>query len=120
LLTGFVLGAVRFVAELAAAQGTQFSGLMEWLVKMNFLHYAIFMFVVCCVILVGVSLATPAPDRLKLGGLTFATVDEKIDITPVEGHARKPAHETATERRMNIAFSLLLLATVIGLWIYFR
>jgi len=31
LLTGFVLGATRFVAELAAAQGAQFSGLMEWL-----------------------------------------------------------------------------------------
>ena len=120
LLAGFVLGAVRFVAELAAAQGAQFSGLMEWLVKMNFLHYAIFMFVVCCVILVGVSLATPAPDRGKLAGLTFATVDEKMAVIPVGTPVRKPAHETAAEHRMNIAFSLLLLATVIGLWIYFR
>jgi SSS family solute:Na+ symporter len=120
LLAGFVLGAVRFVAELAAAQGAQFSGLMEWLVKMNFLHYAIFMFVVCCVILVGVSLATPAPDRGKLAGLTFATVDEKMAVIPVGTPVRKPAHETAGEHRINIAFSLLLLATVIGLWIYFR
>jgi SSS family solute:Na+ symporter len=120
LLAGFVLGAVRFVAELAAAQGAQFGGLLEWLVKMNFLHYAIFMFVVCCVILVGVSLATPAPDRGKLAGLTFATVDEKMAVIPVGTPVRKPAHETAAEHRMNIAFSLLLLATVIGLWIYFR
>jgi len=29
---------------------------MEWLVKMNFLHYAIFMFIVCSVVLVAVSL----------------------------------------------------------------
>ena len=101
-----------------AAQGTQFSGVMEWLVKMNFLHYAIFMFVICSVVLVGVSLATAAPDRSKLGGLTFATVGEKIDIVAV--NARKPAHETEAERKINIAFSLLLLATVIGLWIYFR
>src|SRR6201987_5364300 len=71
LLTGFVLGAVRFIAELMAARGTQFSGLMEWLVKMNFLHYAIFMFVVCSVVLVVVSLATPVPDRQKLAGLTL-------------------------------------------------
>jgi solute:Na+ symporter, SSS family len=120
LLAGFVLGAFRFIAELMAAQGTQFSGLMEWLVKMNFLHYAIFMFVVCCVILVGVSLATPAPDRRKLAGLTFATVDEKMEVIPVGTPVRKPAHETAAEHRINIAFSLLLLATVIGLWIYFR
>jgi SSS family solute:Na+ symporter len=120
LLTGFVLGAVRFIAELMAARGTEFSGLMEWLVKMNFLHYAIFMFVVCCVVLVGVSLVTPVPDRRKLAGLTFATVDEKMDTVAIDARVRKPAHETATEHRINIAFSLLLLATVIGLWIYFR
>jgi hypothetical protein len=61
-----------------------------------------------------------APDRAQLAGLTFATVDDKLDTTAVSTPQRKPAHETATERRVNIFFSLLLLATVIGLWIYFR
>ena len=28
--------------------------------------------------------------------------------------------ETPLERNLNIAFSLLLVATVVGLWIYFR
>jgi SSS family solute:Na+ symporter len=120
LLTGFVLGAVRFVAELMAAQGMQFSGLMEWLVKMNFLHYAIFMFIICSLVLVVVSLMTPAPDRARLGGLTFATVGEKIETTAVGSPVRKPAQETPGEHRINVIFSLLLLATVIGLWIYFR
>src|SRR5579864_636412 len=120
LLTGFGLGAGRFILELMAAQGRQFSGVMEWLVKMNFLHYAIFMFVICALVLVGVSLATPVPDRRKLAGLTFATVDEKMETVAVGVPVRKPAHETPLERGVNIAFSLLLLATVIGLWIYFR
>src|SRR6516225_11368826 len=119
LLTGFVLGAVRFIAELMAAQGTQFSGAMEWLVKMNFLHYAIFMFVVCSVVLVGVSWATPVPDRRKLAGLTFATVDEKMDTIPVGTPVRKPAHETEMEHRVNVVFSLLLVGTVVALWVYF-
>jgi SSS family solute:Na+ symporter len=120
LLTGFVLGAVRFVAELMAARGTEFTGFMSWLVKMNFLHYAIFMFVVCCLVLVGVSLMTPAPERRKLAGLTFATVDEKMDVIPLHAPERKPAKETPTEHLVNVIFSLALLATVIGLWIYFR
>lgn len=120
LLTGFVLGAVRFVAELMAARGAEFSGVMAWLVKMNFLHYAIFMFVICCIVLVAVSLMTAAPERKTLAGLTFATVDDKMDTTLVSMPARKPAKETPLEHRVNVIFSLLLVATVVGLWIYFR
>jgi hypothetical protein len=77
------------------------------------------MFVVCSAVLVGVSLATPAPDRRKLAGLTFATVDEKLDTIPVNPQQRKPGRETPGEHRINVIFSILLLATVIGLWIYF-
>ena len=88
---------------------------------MNFLHYAIFMFVICAIVLVGVSLMTPAPERKKLAGLTFATVDDKIETFAIGGPPmRKPAKETPAEHAINIAFSLLLLGTVIGLWIYFR
>jgi len=88
---------------------------------MNFLHYAILMFVVCSLVLILVSLATPAPERKKLAGLTFATVDDKMDVVPITPSATyKPAAETATEHRINVVFSLALLFTVIGLWIYFR
>src|SRR5689334_21527468 len=115
LLTGFVLGAIRFVLEIAErASGVEFqNSAVHWLVHMNFLHYAIFMFVVCSVVLVAVSLMTPAPDRKRLAGLTFATVDDKIETLPVGGPPmRKPAHETPMEHAINVAFSLLLLATV--------
>ncbi len=120
LLTGFVLGAVRFILELRVKGGHEVSSALTWLVNMNFLHYAIFMFAICCAVLIVVSLATPAPDRKKLAGLTFATVDEKMDVVPVTTAVRKPAAETAREHTLNVIFSLALLATVIGLWIYFR
>jgi len=74
---------------------------------------------VCSVALVAVSLATPPPDRRKLAGLTFATVDDKLDAAGVAA-APALARETATEHRVNVLFSAALLATVIGLWIYFR
>jgi SSS family solute:Na+ symporter len=121
LLTGFCLGALRFILELMSPAGVGMSPSLQWLVSMNFLHYSILMFVICCAVLVAVSLASPAPDRKKLAGLTFATVNEKMDVVLVTPEATyKPPAETPTEHRLNVAFSLLLVATVIGLWIYFR
>ena len=118
LLTGFVLGAVRFVAEVLDKSRHYESGALRRLVDMNFLHYAIFMFVICTLVLIGVSLMYPAPDRKKIAGLTFATVDEKMDTVGVARPAL--AKETHAEHVMNVAFTCVLLATVIGLWIYFR
>jgi SSS family solute:Na+ symporter len=119
LLVGFVLGTVRFVLEVLDKTEHYTSGAIRWLVDMNFLHYAILMFVVCSVALVAVSLATPPPDRRKLAGLTFATVDDKLDAASLAA-APALARETAAEHRVNVLFSAALLATVIGLWIYFR
>jgi SSS family solute:Na+ symporter len=93
-------------------------GAIRWLLDMNFLHYAIFMFVVCAVVLVIVSYQRPAPTRENLAGLTFATAAMKLETSPLTGvHLEK---ETQLEHRLNVFFSLLLVATVVGLWIYFR
>jgi SSS family solute:Na+ symporter len=118
LLTGFVLGTLRFVLEVLDKSSHFGGAAVRWLLDMNFLHYAILMFVICAGVLVVVSLMTPAPERRKLAGLTFATVDDKIDTQEVTKVAL--ARESATEHKLNVAFSLLLLATVVGLWIYFR
>jgi SSS family solute:Na+ symporter len=120
LLTGLGLGTLRFVLEVLD-KGSHFdSPAIRWLLDMNFLHYAILMFVICCGVLIVVSLLTPAPDRRQLAGLTFATVDEQLDTTAVPGRKVNMRRESALERRVNIVFSLLLLATVIALWIHFR
>ncbi len=119
LLVGFVLGTVRFVYEVLDKTRHFESPAIRWLVDMNFLHYAILMFVVCSVVLVVVSYLGPAPDRRRLAGLTFATVDDKMDVAPAR-ETPKLAHETAREHRVNVFFSVLLVATVVGLWIYFR
>ena len=118
LLVGFVLGAVRFVLEVLDKSAHYSSGAIRWLVDMNFLHYAIFMFVVCSIVLIGVSMMYPAPDRKKLAGLTFATVDEKLDN--VDASAPHLEKETTMERAANIVFTVALIATVVGLWIRFR
>src|SRR5215831_351442 len=96
LLTGFVLGAGRFLMELKerSAGGHYFtSPVASWIVNMNFLHYAILMFVICSAVLITVSLMTPAPDRRQLAGLTFAVVQEKLSVQPVgAAAAAQPAY----------------------------
>jgi SSS family solute:Na+ symporter len=121
LLVGFVLGATRFILEVAYAH-TPLTGFPEFYVRMNFLHFAVLMFVVCVAVLVTVSLLTPAPEREKVAGLTFQTVQEKIAMTEVESASilAAPAEaETPGQKRINLAFTLLLVATIISLWIYF-
>ncbi len=87
---------------------------------MNFLHYAIVMFVVCSATLIVVSLLTKAPERHKVAGLTFAAVDDKLETTAVGGQSFRPSAETVAEHWVNVAFSCLLVAAVVLLWIHFR
>jgi SSS family solute:Na+ symporter len=118
LLVGFVLGAARFIYEVLDKSRHFNSTTIRFMVDMNFLHYAILMFVVCTFVLIGVSMVFPAPDRKKIAGLTFATVDEKIETVGVR--TAQLARETPRERKLNLLFTILLLVTVVGLWIHFR
>jgi SSS family solute:Na+ symporter len=122
LLTGFGLGAVRFVFEILDKSHHFSSPLLRGLLDINFLHYAILMFVICAAVLILVSLQTEAPEPWRLAGMTFATVNEKLQTTPVgiPEAAYKPKPETATEHRINVVASLALIALVVFLWIYFR
>jgi len=118
LLVGFVLGAVRFIFEVLDKSRHYQSRALRRLVDMNFLHYAVLMFVVCTFVLIAVSMLYPAPERKKIAGLTFATVDEKLDTMSVKNQHME--RETRREHFVNLAFTVVLLVTVIGLWIHFR
>jgi SSS family solute:Na+ symporter len=111
LLAGAVLGAARFIFELnresALVSG---SPILSTLVGINFLHFAVVIFVVSAVILFAVSLATEPETLAKLRGLTFATVDQ----------ADRPFGPR--ERRLDrvhVVASVALALFVIGLWVHF-
>ena len=81
LLTGAVLGVTRLVLEIM--HGAEQTGLPEgsvWalIAEIRFLHFAVLLFVICVVVLVGVSLMTPPPPRRKTSGLTFSTAEEPV------------------------------------------
>ena len=102
LITGFVLGMGRLVAEI---NKDQLSGLLHGYADINFLHFAIFLFVVCSAVLIVVSLTSESPPESKVTGLTYATATS----TPGD-----PAW-----KRRDIILSLILAAVVGLVWIYF-
>ncbi|MFH1143647.1 MAG: sodium:solute symporter [Candidatus Eisenbacteria bacterium] len=106
LLSGFVLGMARLGLELG--KGALPEGILLAYAEMNFLHFAILLFVICSVVLAGVSLLTPPQSRSQVEGLTFQTLTAEA----------RPAAPLA--RRPSFWLSLLLALCVGAVWIYFR
>lgn len=108
LWTGFVIGFLRLVLELAKAKlpsGT----LWSWIAGINFLHFAALLFALCSAILIVVSYLTPPPARERVADLTLQTATKVVDTT-----------DTPQERHLTVGLSLLLAATIGALWIVFR
>lgn len=107
LLTGLVLGALRFVLEISHKLEPFDNAMLAGAASVNFLHVAILLFIICSGVLIAVSLATEAPDRARLVNLTFSE-------TP-----RLKVRATAM-RTVNTWASVLLVALLIFLWWLFR
>ena len=110
LLTGLVLGLARLGLESAGIEAGAFTGI-------NFLMFAVALFLVCSVVLVGVSLATSPPPDIKTDGLTFGTADRAP-----QGGADVPAAAMASSaawRRSDAVLSGILVACVVAVWLIF-
>lgn len=105
LLTGFVLGMARLVLEL---NKESLGGLLSSYASINFLHFAVLLFTICTLVLLTVSLATPAPQAAKTDGLTFATTP-KVPATVAADRSR------TTDVLLSLGVALLVVVE----WWYF-
>ena len=103
LLSGFVLGMARLILEI---NKTHLHGFWATYAGVNFLHFAAVLFVVCCAILVVASLTAPPPPAEQIAGLTYETA-----------HAAES--DDPSWRRRDALLSILLVAIVAAVWIYF-
>lgn len=106
LWSGFVLGVTRLVAEFMAKEGVinvQEGSILHTLLSINFLHYALFLFLFCAVILILVSLTAPQQSDEQLKLVTY----------------QKQSGEKSTGFKTDLWLTLLLIAAVLGLWILF-
>lgn len=70
MVSGFVLGMGRLVLEI---NKENLSGWLYKFASINFLHFCIFLFLFCIILMIVVSLLSPAPSDEKIKGLTYAT-----------------------------------------------
>jgi solute:Na+ symporter, SSS family len=105
LLAGFLLGAISFVLDLPVFGSTK---LITDGLGISFLMQAWWMFCICCVIFVIVSLLTPAPDEERIRGLTWEN--------PLSVIFGKPVTSLIDPR----IFAGLLLVTMVILYYIFR
>jgi SSS family solute:Na+ symporter len=122
LATGFVLGVGRLVAELN--KESLGDGLLYWFSDVNFLHFAILLFVLCSVVLVLVSFMTPEPDPRQVAGLTMQTsleVPSRVEALEIpSGDEHLPSTESdPVWRRRDLLLSVLVVAGVGLIWLYF-
>ncbi len=111
LITGLVLGLLRLILELtnkASGGGLTPGTLWHWIATINFLHYAVLLFVICTFVLFIVSMATPPPPAEKTEGLTYRK--QAVAVTDAESRG---------ERKFEIGLSVLLAILLGVLWIVF-
>ena len=86
LVGGFVIGMLRLVAEI---NSDALNGFPLWFAEVNFLHFAVLLFVVCTGLLVGISLLTTAPEVAAIRGLTYGTtvVEDRLSSRKTWGRS---------------------------------
>ena len=106
LWTGFIIGIVRLVLEFLSKEGTiivpKETLLFEFL-QINFLHFALFLFVLCSIILIVFSKLTSKQITKNIEGLTIGTRERVSD----------------SQKFNDIFFSIILVIVVLLLWLVF-
>ena len=114
LLFGLLIATLRIFAELQyslddGSIDPAATGLFAEFARVNFSHMSIFMFIGCVIVSTLVSLSSGRPDYEKIKGLTFGTLS-----------AEQKAEARKSYTIADIIVSVILVAIVIGVLVYFR
>ena len=107
LILGFILGALRFITELGSKSGWAWvtgCPFMTYYAKINFLHFAVILFLVSGAVLVVMSYLTRPPTEEKM---KVFTVDTKEIAVANLGD------------KFNVGLSILLGVIIVAFWVYF-
>jgi SSS family solute:Na+ symporter len=108
LSTGFILGMTRLALKVFASGINQESIIYTIFLKPNWLHYEIALFILVIVIMIVTSMVTTKADPEAIKGLYFGSA------TP-----EQKAITRASWNNWDLLFSGLIIAVIIGFYIYF-
>lgn len=112
LLTGFLMGLFRLAVDTPVKlMGTSYTeGSFLWIVNnIFFQYYSLLITVICIIVFIVVSYATPPPDYAKIGGLTYST------LTPEDRRASR-----MTWNGKDAFMAVLLIVAILSIYFYFR
>lgn len=105
MVIGFVAGLIKLTLELFQ---NDLSGLLYDFATINFLYFCIYLFLFSVVVMVVVSLFSPKPSAEQIIGLTFATTV-----------AEDKASSRASWNKWDVILSLIVVAFIIAVFMYF-
>jgi SSS family solute:Na+ symporter len=115
LIAGFALGALRMLIdtpvslEMQSVGGGYAHGSFLWVMNnINFQYFSVLITAVSALVLIGVSLASAAPDAAQIQGLTFATLSDSDRDTSRSSWSWR-----------DVAASVFILACILAAYIYF-
>jgi SSS family solute:Na+ symporter len=112
MVVGFVVGIFRMGVDTPVTIGWIKSypqGSFFWIVNnINFQYFSILITLISAVVMVGVSYMTPEPNQAQIQGLTFATAS-----------AEDKANTRASWNQWDVIGSLVIMAFIIGAYVYF-
>ncbi len=106
LVSGGILGVIRFVLEMFDVQSN--NELINWLIHMNFLHFAVFLFGFSVLLMFLISHFTKLEDK-DYTNLTYDKLEGGLSV-----------RESKKSRLLTIIASFVLIAIVSTLWTIFR
>jgi SSS family solute:Na+ symporter len=108
LVFGLIAAAIRIILELIK-NTLDTNGVLYYLGSMNFLSFSAWFFVLCVLLLIGVSLLSEKPNFAQLKNLTYSTIT-----------AEAKAESKATYNWKDVVVSIVIISIVISVMILFN
>ncbi len=111
LIIGEGIGFLRLTLELVFGTNLQSMGLFSPIVSVNFLHFSIFLFLFCTVIILALSYLPEGKKKSRISSVQYLAPNSFSELA-----VNFSSSSTKGSLRVNIMMSAFILLVIIGLW----